>query len=54
MTAPMLLDVLKHMAGKTMIADLLTKAISRQLFDVLRAVMDNYMSSGIATLPERE
>ena len=46
--------VLKHMAGKEMFADLLTKAISRQLFDVLRAVMDNYMSSGVAGLPERE
>ena len=46
--------ILKHMAGKTMFADLLTKAISRQLFDILRSVMDNYMSTGVATLPERE
>ena len=40
--------LLRHVAGRVMIADLLTKAVSRAIFVVLIALLDAYARSGVA------
>jgi len=40
--------VLRHVAGVTMLADLLTKAVSRPIFLKLIGLLDNYAQSGQA------
>ena len=38
---------LQHVPGKTMVADLLTKAVARQIFIELLRLLDAYATSGI-------
>ena len=41
---------LHHVKGTTMIADILTKAVSRPIFISLLRLLDNYSSSGLVVV----
>ena len=43
--------MVKHLPGSRMIADLLTKAVARQLFRELLRLLDSFAADGSACLP---